>query len=289
VQPATPPASSSPPAGVAGTAPPQAAPTTSAPAEGAAARNAACAAELLNTRRPYCRDALQAGGEAPALVIVPAGSFQMGGDQRTEGPAHEVVFAEAIAMSVYEISFADFDAYCAAASVRCPENPWGAADYPVVLVSWDEAVAYTEWLSAQTGRRYRLPTEAEWEYAARAGTQSPYPFGNLVTPVAARSSANGAVDSPLPNSNDSVNPNGFRLFHMIGNVREWVADAWQADYEGAPTDGSARSGTDTTLRVVRGGAYSDGARQLRSAARMSLAPGASDRATGFRVVRELDD
>jgi formylglycine-generating enzyme required for sulfatase activity len=231
---------------------------------------------------------LQAGGEGPALVIVPAGKFQMGSDQRGEGPAHEVVLAAPFAMSVDETSFAEFNAYCPSAGVRCPENPWSAPDYPVVGVSWNEAVAYTEWLSTQTGQRYRLPTEAEWEYAARAGTQSPYPF-DVVTPVAARSSANGPVDSPLPISNREVNRNGFRLFHMIGNVREWVADGWQADYAGAPTDGSARPGSDSTPRVVRGGAYSDGARQLRSAARTSLAPGASDRLTGFRVVRELGD
>jgi formylglycine-generating enzyme required for sulfatase activity len=192
-------------------------------------------------------------------------------------------------MSVNEVSFAEFNAYCTAAGARCPENPWGGADYPVVLVSWNEAVAYTEWLSAQTGRRYRLPSEAEWEYAARARTTSQYPFGDIVTPIAARSSANGTVDSPLANGDRSVNRNDFRLYHMVGNVREWVADGWQADYAGAPGDGSARTAVSSTSRVVRGGAYSDGARQLRSAARLSLEPTASDRMTGFRVVRELDE
>jgi formylglycine-generating enzyme required for sulfatase activity len=97
------------------------------------------------------------------------------------------------------------------------------------------------------------------------------------------------VDSPLANGDRSVNRNDFRLYHMIGNVREWVADGWQADYAGAPADGSARSAAGSTPRVVRGGAYSDGARQLRSAARMSLESTASDRMTGFRVVRELDE
>jgi formylglycine-generating enzyme required for sulfatase activity len=217
--------------------------------------------------------------------------FRMGSDQRNEGPQHEVVLAGAFALSVYEVSFADFDAYCEAAEVRCPDNPWGAADYPVVLVSWNEAVAYTDWLTAQTGHRYRLPSEAEWEYAARAGTDTPYPFGDVIklTPVAARSSHNGAVDSPVPNSDGSVNRNAFRLLHMIGNVREWVADGWQDNFEGAPTDGSARAGSESTPRVVRGGAYADGARPLRSAARLALDPGTTDRLTGFRVVRELGD
>jgi formylglycine-generating enzyme required for sulfatase activity len=265
---------------------------TAAPAQPEAPRNNAgteCNVQLLNTRRPFCRDALRTGGDAPALVIVPAGKFQMGSDQRAESPAHEVVIGAALAMAVYETSFGDFNAYCTAAGVRCPDNPWSSADYPVVLVSWNEAVAYTEWLTEQTGHRYRLPTEAEWEYAARAGTQSPYPFGDAVTPAAARSSANGAVSSPLPSSDDSVNRNGFRLLHMIGNVREWVADGWQADYQGAPADGSARPAAGAAPRVVRGGAYSDGPRPLRSAARTSLAPDANDRLTGFRVVRELSD
>jgi formylglycine-generating enzyme required for sulfatase activity len=281
-------ASSPPPAPAAAatttTAPPPAAQSTAAASDG----NPACSAELFNTRRPFCRDALRGGGEAPALVILPAGSFVMGGDQPNESPRHDVTLP-AIAMSVNEVSFADFGAYCAAAGVRCPDNPWSSPDFPVVLVSWNEAVAYTEWLSAQTGRRYRLPSEAEWEYAARARTESQYPFGDVVTPIAARSSANGPVDSPLANSDRSVNRNDFRLYHMIGNVREWVADSWQADYAGALADGSARAGGDSSARVVRGGAYNDGARQLRSAARVSLDRAASDRMTGFRVVRELGE
>ena len=190
-------------------------------------------------------------------------------------------------MSVYEISFADFGVYCKAAGQRCPENPWASDDFPVSLVSWDEAVAYAEWLSAETGHSYRLPSEAEWEYAARAGSRTRYPFGDDVTPVAARSSANGAVDSPLANTDRSVNRNEFRLFHMIGNVREWVADHWQSGYAGAPTDGAARLGSEAALRVVRGGAYSDGPLPLRSAARASLERGTRDRLTGFRLVREL--
>jgi formylglycine-generating enzyme required for sulfatase activity len=132
-----------------------------------------------------------------------------------------------------------------------------------------------------------LPSEAEWEYAARAGSRTRYPFGDDVTPVAARSSANGPVDSPLANGDRSVNRNAFRLFHMIGNLREWVADPWHSGYAGAPADGTARLGVESNARVVRGGSYSDGALYLRSAARGPLERGARDRFTGFRVVREL--
>lgn len=288
---AAPPAQTAPVA-VAASTPATAEASPPAAADNAAASgdaNSACSAELYNTRRqPYCRDALRGGGEAPALVVLPAGEFVMGGDQPNESPRHDVR-VRAMAMSVNEVSFADFSAYCAAAGVRCPENPWTNPDFPVVLVSWDEAVAYTEWLSAQTGQRYRLPSEAEWEYAARARTQTQYPFGDVVTPIAARSSANGPVDSPLANSDRSVNRNDFRLYHMIGNVREWVADGWQEGYAGAPNDGSARPAGASPGRVVRGGAYNDGPRPLRSAARTPLDRSASDRMTGFRVVRELGE
>jgi formylglycine-generating enzyme required for sulfatase activity len=249
---------------------------------------AACSSALLNTRRPYCSDPLRSGGTGPNLAIVPPGAFEMGGEQTNdEEPPHAVTIGRAFAMSVYEISFAEFGAYCRATGERCPENPWSSDDFPAALVSWDEAVAYARWLSSETGQSYRLPSEAEWEYAARAGSSTRYPFGDDVTPVAARSSANGPVDSPLANSDRSVNRNAFRLFHMIGNVREWVADHWYSGYAGAPTDGTARLGAEANPRVVRGGAYSDGPLQLRSAARAPLERDTRDRFTGFRVVRDL--
>jgi formylglycine-generating enzyme required for sulfatase activity len=243
---------------------------------------------LLNSRRPFCSDALRGGGQGPGLAIIPAGEFSMGNDQTPNAsPAHRVTVAAPFAMAVYETSFGEFERYCTSAAQRCPENPWGDAAFPVVLVSWDEARAYAAWLSMETGPRYRLPSDAEWEYAARAGTQTPYPFGTDVTPSSARSSAMGQVSSPIASTDRSVNRNAFRLMHMIGNVREWVADEWHADYAGAPTDGSARVGTDGKAHAVRGGSYADGAPALRSAARVALDVGTEDRVTGFRVVREL--
>jgi len=262
-------------------------PVASPAATGATAA-AACSAELLNTRRRYCSDVLRSGGTGPNLAIVPPGEFEMGGEQTNdEKPPHKVTIGRALAVSVFEISFAEFGAYCKATGERCPENPWSADDFPVALVSWDEASAYAKWLSSETGQSYRLPSEAEWEYAARAGTSTRYPFGDDITPVAARSSVNGPVDSPLASSDRSVNSNAFRLLHMIGNLREWVADDWYSGYAGAPTDGTARLGAEDNPRVVRGGAYFDGALQLRSAARASLRRDTRDRFTGFRVVRDL--
>ena len=253
-----------------------------------APRTSTCSAQLLTTRRPFCNDPLDSGGTGPALAIIAAGTFSMGDAQTPNAaPAHPVTIGQPFAMSIYEVSFADFRTYCTRSNQRCPDNPWSDDAYPVVLVSWTEATSYAQWLSTETGQRYRLPSEAEWEYAARAGSTSPYPFGDNVTPAAARSSANGPVTSPLPSSDRSVNGNAFRLWHMIGNVREWVADAWYPDYANAPSDGSARSSATVSARAVRGGSYSDGVLPLKSAARLGLEAGAQDATTGVRVVRDL--
>ena len=123
--------------------------------------------------------------------------------------------------------------------------------------------------------------------SAVTGSTSPYPFGDNVTPAAARSSVMGPVSSPLPSPDRSVNGNAFRLWHMIGNVREWVADGWYMDYANAPTNGAARASDAVSSRAVRGGSYADSALPLRSAARLALEAGAQDATTGFRVVREL--
>jgi formylglycine-generating enzyme required for sulfatase activity len=157
---------------------------------------------------------------------------------------------------------------------------------PIVNVSWSEAVAYAEWLSGVTGARYRLPTEAEWEYAARGGATTTYPFGDELLPTHARFSFRQTEERPLAANDRSINRNDFRLYHMLGNVREWVADAWSDHYAGAPADGRAAPGG-AGERVVRGGSYADGADALRVAARVRLGA-AGDRYTGFRLLRELD-
>jgi formylglycine-generating enzyme required for sulfatase activity len=246
-----------------------------------------CTPEIAETRRPYCQDMLSGGSKGPPLVVLPVGSFQMGNDGvDTESPAHLVEIAKNIAMSRFEITADEFAEYCAATGSSCPDSVWGG-DHPVVSVSWDDAVAYTDWLSETTGFRYRLPSEAEWEFAARAGTLSPYSFGDSITPSAAFSSENGAAESPLPRTDRSINRNPFRLYHMSGNVREWTMDAWYPDYENARLDGSARSHEAEALRVVRGGSFTDPGHKLRSAAREPLDRAHRDTVTGFRVVREV--
>jgi formylglycine-generating enzyme required for sulfatase activity len=247
----------------------------------------ACNPSLLNSRRPYCRDKLAGIGDGPTMVAVPAGSFLMGGEEEEEKPAHEVTIDYPFAISVHEITFGEFQQYCADTGRECPRQPWLGKDFPVVNVTWEEAAAYTAWMSEKTGQVYRLPSEAEWEYAARAGTSTLYPFGDEIDISFAVFSYQNKLSSPLPKTDRSINRNGFRLYHIIGNVREWVADTWTENYQDAPADGSTRTDGRDSVRVVRGGSYADTARDLRSGARMQLPAGANDNYTGFRVIQEM--
>lgn len=246
-----------------------------------------CPANIAQTRRPYCQDQLSDGSKGPPLAMLPAGAFQMGNDRvDSESPMHRVEISHNIAMSRFEITADEYAEFCAATSLPCPAAPWSGS-HPAVSVSWDDAILYTEWLSEATGFRYRLPSEAEWEYAARGGTETPYYFGDEITPSAALSLVNGRVEEPLPVSDRSINRNPFRLYHMSGNVREWTLDAWYPDYESAGSDGSARVNDAENSRVVRGGSYSDPGDRLRSAAREALDRSHRDNKTGFRVLREV--
>ena len=170
-------------------------------------------------------------------------------------------------------------------------------DHPVVCVSWKDARAYVAWLAEETGKTYRLPTEAEWEYAARAGTTTPFWTGATISPEQANYDGNYsygggfryvyrqrtvAVDDP------TFPANPFGLHHVHGNVWEWVQDSYCDSYRGAPLDGSiAVEAADAPVRVVRGGSWDDDPRNLRSAARVRLAPGDRSSNVGFRVARML--
>jgi len=161
-------------------------------------------------------------------------------------------------------------------------------DYPVVNVSWVDVQEYLKWLTEQTGNIYRLPSEAEWEYAARAGTKTTYPFGDEVLITDAVFSDRKQLSSPLPKTDRSINRNKFRLYHMMGNVREWVADNWQDNYSAATNDGSLYE-NGGQLRVVRGGSYNDNADALRSGAREKLTADTKDKFTGFRILQEISN
>ena len=244
------------------------------------------------------RDTLKDGGEGPAMVVLPTGRFRMGspsgeaGRDSDEGPVRMVNISQRIAMGRYEVTFAEYDRFVAATSGRRPgDRGWGRGSRPVINVSQEDAQAYATWLSAQTGKTYRLPTEAEWEYAARAGTTTTYSWGNKIGRNRANCDGCGSEwDDEQTAPVGRFAANGFGLFDMHGNVWEWVEDCWHGNYEGAPTDGSAwTSGCVSDVRaVVRGGSWADDPRRLRAANRYWLRPSARSSGLGFRLVQDLN-
>ncbi|MGH8302573.1 MAG: SUMF1/EgtB/PvdO family nonheme iron enzyme, partial [Steroidobacteraceae bacterium] len=266
-----------------------AAPAVAQPSAASAAHREfpACSAALSQVRLNYCQDVLAAGEPGPLLAVIPGGSFVMGNsDSPAEAPTHRVTLSHAFAMSVYEVSQSEFQLYCRAAGKPCPRQPWTGADYPEVDVSWGDAQDYARWLSRQTHQRYRLPTEAEWEYAARAGRTGLYPSGDSLSPTDAYFSVGPTLTAPARRSM-RFNANAWHLMHMVGNAREWVEDAWNPTFAGAPTDGSARLQGEAGVKVVRGGCYSDQAIKLRLTTREPLPADTRDRCTGIRLVREV--
>ena len=244
----------------------------------------------MQSATPYCRDPIpSAGAYAPTMVVVPPGKFVMGGEKKDEQPRHNVDIGYSFAISVHEITFGEFSRYCEMTRQNCPAQPWIGQDYPVVNVTWHQAQDYTRWLTDNTGNHYRLPSEAEWEYAARAGTSTPYSSGDRLSHQDAVFSGAQQLNGPLPKTDRSINRNPFQIYHMAGNVREWTLDSWHPDYNGAPADGSAWVDKTADGRVVRGGSYADNSDALRSAARLRLPADSADRYTGFRIVQELVD
>jgi formylglycine-generating enzyme required for sulfatase activity len=246
-----------------------------------------CPLELIRSRRPLCHDTLAGEAEGPLLALVPAGSFDMGSTAAAEEqPVHHVTIRQPFAISVYEVSQGEFQLYCERAGKPCAQQPWPGDDYPVVNVSWEDARSYAEWLSSVTRHHYSLPTEAQWEYAARAGRAGFFPSGDALSPTDALFSIREKLAAPARRA-QKFNANAFRLVHTLGNVREWVEDGWSQNFMDAPNDGSALELPQAAQRVVRGGSYTDGAARLRLSMREALPAGTRDVTTGFRVVREL--
>jgi formylglycine-generating enzyme required for sulfatase activity len=255
------------------------------PASVAGGTRSTCRAAQANQTKASlrtCTDFYPDGSRALALVVVPPGEFVFGANQDpTARPVATVHITRPFAIAIREISAGEYASFCAAVGKTCPPSPWGNPAYPAVGVSWNDAVEFTKWLSTQTGQRYRLPTEAEWEYAARGGTSTLYPSGNQA------SSGQIRFQSARPlAAKEDIGSNGFGLMNMLGNVREWVTDSWQSGHEGTPADGAARISQGAS-RVVRGGSFSDQAARVSSASRESATNDTRDDKTGFRVVREL--
>jgi len=248
---------------------------------------ASCRTSLVKSRKPFCRDKIEGVGNGPTMVVIRNGNFTMGGKNKNEQPARTVTINSPFAMSVHEISYGDYESFCKSTGSTCPKQPWSGKDYPIVNINYNDAASYAKWLSEETGQTYRLPSEAEWEYATRAGTKTEYPFGDEILITDAVFSDKKKLSAPLPKTDRSINRNKFRLYHMVGNVREWVADTWRDNYSGAPDAGSARIESGVNEYVVRGGSYNDSADALRSGARDKSS--SADNYTGFRVLQELSE
>ena len=233
--------------------------------------------------------------QCPEMVVVPPGSFAMGappdeeGRRDSEGPVRTVTIAKPFAVGVYEVTFDEWDA-CAregGCRGRPDDRGWGRATRPVINVSWKDAKIYVEWLSAVTGKPYRLLSEAEWEYVARAGTRGPFHFDDTMSP----DRANYAVLGTYRRKTVAVGSypgNAFGLHDVHGNVWEWVEDCWHADYTGAPSGASAwMTGGDCSVRVLRGGSWSNAPQILRSAFRFKYPSELRSGDFGIRVARTL--
>ena len=241
--------------------------------------------------------------DAPEMMLIPSGSFIMGsplderGRRPGEGPQHRVELRRPFAMSRDLITFDEWEACAEDGGCRHyfpSDQHWGRGDRPVINVNWSDAQNYTTWLSAKTGRTYRLPTEAEWEYAARAGTATPYYSGYELSTDKANydgkdypGDGSPGIYRQMTTPVGSFAPNGFGLTDMGGNVWEWTEDCWNADYRGAPTDGSARKSGDCNRKVVRSGAFNNTPAYARSAFRFWEVDELRSAFIGFRVVREL--
>lgn len=246
------------------------------------------------------RDRLRDGGEGPLMVVIPAGSFLMGSPPdepegaADEGPQHPVRIARPFAMGVHAVTFDDYDRFAAATGAALPEDEgWGRASRPVINVSWDDARAYCAWLTRQSGKSYRLPSEAEWEYACRAGTTTPFHFGARLSTEQANFdgnySYNGSAEGEYREQTIPVGsfpPNAFGLYDMHGNVWEWCQDAWHESYDGAPQGGSAWESEAVDSRMLRGGSWYDYPWSCRAADRsFFFPPDFRDSNIGFRVCR----
>ncbi|MCF6177793.1 MAG: formylglycine-generating enzyme family protein [Geopsychrobacter sp.] len=225
------------------------------------------------------------------FVFIPAGEFSMGDisgkGSKEEQPVHRVA-VPGFYMGRYEVTFAQYDTFCAATHKKKPsDDGWGRGDRPVINVSWNEATDFAIWLSEQTGQQFRLPSEAEWEYAARAGTTTEYWWGNTIGKGNAHCADCGKNE--FQNKTAPVGrfgPNPWNLFDTAGNVTEYCFDNLHPNYKDAPTDGRSWRGGDTEKKTLRGGSWQNFALQQRAAARDWEFRTTGHQTVGFRLAMD---
>ncbi len=230
--------------------------------------------------------------DCPPMVTLPPGRFEMGstdGDQ-TEQPVHDVTLQKTFAIGKFEVTVGQWQRCADAGFCRRIKNASPAEDsMPIRNVSWADAEAYVHWLSKETGKPYRLPTEAEWEYAARGAQTTKYWWGEeLLAGHVACADCGGTWDRKRPADVGSFKPNPFGLHDMNGGVSEWVADCWVGNYDDAPSNGRARKMDGCLQRVLRGGSWRSETTELTSSSRLSYDAQVSYYTNGFRVARDLE-
>ncbi|MCB1760712.1 MAG: formylglycine-generating enzyme family protein [Gammaproteobacteria bacterium] len=239
------------------------------------------------------QERLRDGSPGPEMVVLRGGAFERGdlqGDGDSDERNPQRIALKPFAIGIYEITFDEYDRFCRATGQELPDDGgWGRGRRPVINVSWDHAVAYSDWLSAQTGARYRLASDAEWEFAARAGSTSRFWWGDEPGSGNANCDGCGSLwggekSSPV----GRFRANAYGLHDTAGNVFEWVGDCWSDRFDAAPDDGSALLKPGCGVRVIRGGAWSFPPKEVRSANRWRDFQARRSDDTGFRLVRVLN-
>ena len=243
------------------------------------------------------------GVDYPLMIVVPHGTFRMGSPNgeidrvKSEGPVHQVRIEKSFAVGIYPVTFTEWDKCVedgGCSGYRPRDRGWGREKRPVINISWNDAQGYTEWLRERTGRGYRLLSESEWEYIARAGTKTAFHFGESITVDQANYDGDQTYGSGVRGINrrrttevGGFEANGFGLYDVHGNVWEWVEDCWKDSYEGTTTDGSARIDGDNSYRVLRGGSWGNGPGNLRAANRFGNHINTREVTIGFRIAMTL--
>lgn len=226
----------------------------------------------------------------PELIALPPGTFTMGSNSSdpSEKPAHRVSINTPFAIGKYEVTVEQWDACVnAGACARVTNGGNRPKNTPARDISWDDAQQYVKWLAGLTGKPYRLPTEAEWEYAARGGTSTRYWWGEQMRKGAANCKDCGEPwqkDGPVPAGSFAANPYG--LHDMNGSVWEWMSDCWHTSYKGAPTDGRSWDEANCRVRVIRGGSWREDASYMMSSTRFKYDASVRHSQNGFRVARD---
>jgi formylglycine-generating enzyme required for sulfatase activity len=264
-------------------------PSPAAPAASTAPPPAAVAQKPIT--HPLAAGESRDCAACPIMVPVSAGSFSMGSgtDDPSEKPVHHVTIAAPFAIGKYEVTVEQWNACVAANACQkaTPESNTNKAA-PARDLSWDDAQQYVKWLTKITGKPYRLPTEAEWEYADRGGTTTAYWWGDQMRKGNANCKDCGDPwHKEGPESAGSFAPNPLGLYDMNGSVWEWTADCWHNNYQGAPADGHAWDTPGCDMRVIRGGSWREGGSYMLSATRFKYSAGVRQSQDGFRVVKDL--